>query len=418
MPWECVVDHLFDQFKECIDDYPNKSSVTAQWPVTGYMLLRTRAICRDSKQHLDAHVALKYYLFFHYALESAMPSSTPTRFGDGLFGVSLFLGSFGLGPTNIASIDSMRIGSIVADRSQQAQKLAKMSSIEVQTKTARYQPTDLPLAVHPRVAALVGRSRFVAQRMRAITDNLVTVCDVCGQHTINAATYSYHMGDGAGSDSDDDDDEPAPGSSSYWSLCNPCAPTVVNLPRCCSLKCELVVKDELAEAVPVNLDSLNYQEDWDLRKKSGLNRTLALPRAVLKRNAAVARLLRASARSNSVRRFLSQSTFDRLRSDLVQKLNIDTALVLAAASIATSPSLSRMRPLPGGLQWRDHHWNRALTICKARYTEHRTLKNKRRTHSPRDETLIVDELSLPSWARSVIDSALNLFPVVLPESLK
>ena len=418
------MDHMFEQFKQRVDAFPS-AGATLRWPVNGRSLIRTRLICREAKQQLDSHVALKYYLFFYYALESALPSSTPTRFRDGLFGIPIFLGSFGTGPSNVASIDSMRIGSIVADRSQQAQKLAKMSLSEVQAKTARYQPSDLPPSVHPRVGALVGRARFVAQRIRMITNNTVSACGVCGNHTINAATYTYSFHAAGPLDSDDEsdhedgEDEVSSRQSTYWQLCNPCAPTVVNFPTCCSLECELVVKDELAEAVPVNLEQLNYDEDWELRKKSGLNRTLALPRSVLKRNAAVARKLRAAARSTRTRRFLSQSTFDRLRGDLIKKLNVDTTLVLAAAGVATSPSLARMRPLPGGVQWRDLNWNRALTICKSRYTEHKTKKDKKRhTNPPREETLIVDELNLPAWCRSAIDSSLSLFPIKLPESLQ
>jgi len=188
---------------------------------------------------------------------------------------------------------------------------------------------------------------------------------------------------------------------------------------CCSLQCELVVKDELEEAVPVNLEKLNFDEDYDLRAKQGINRTLALPRSVLKRNAAVARLLRASARSNRTRRFLSQHTFDRLRSDLIKKLNVDTTLVLAAAGVAVSPSLSRMRPLPGGVQWRDLNWNRALTICKSRYTEHKSkLSKKRQGGTINEDALITDDMNLPSWSRSAIDSSLSLFPIKLPDSLK
>ena len=151
--------------------------------------------------------------------------------------------------------------------------------------------------------------------------------------------------------------------------------------------------------------------------KLGLSRTLSLCTHVFRRNRNVARILRATTRTSRKSHVLSRATFDHIRGDITKTLNIDTAIVMAAASVAASKTLSRMRALPGGLHWRSNNWNRSLTIVKHRYTSYKIKKTTRAKKLGTDvyeEKIITDELNVPKWMSSAIDSALSLFPVLNP----
>lgn len=424
MPYEEVVQHIFEDFKSRIDEFHVESN-----HMVGIQLAKAlvcmRKVCKDSKRHVDDHVALKYYLFFVYSFVSSFPSSIPTRFGDGLFGITLLSGNYGNGPVHHESLDNMPTRDIVADRAHQAKTLSLQSCTihQLEQKCAKYIPKDLPTCVGMRVAALVGRTRFVAQRLQLIRPTVFSQCGVCGCATVAGATFFASSGQQSAiaNDSDSEDDQEAeqtiatrPG---YWRLCHPGTPHVLNLPSACSLSCEIVAKDEIEEAFPINFEKLEYEEDCALNGKIGLARTLSLCTHVFKRNRNVARLLRAKTRTSKKNHVLSMATFEQIRGDIIKTLNIDTAIVMAAASIAASKTLSRMRALPGGVQWRSNKWNRSLTIAKHRYTTYKIKKTqlaKKLGTELYDEKIVTDELNIPKWMSSVLDSALSLFPVSNP----
>ena len=423
VPWEEVVQHIFEDFKSRIDEFHVESN-----HIVGIQLAKTlvclRKVCKECKRHVDDHVALKYYLFFVYSFVSSFPSSTPTRFGDGLFGITLLSGSYGNGPVHHESLDNMPTRDIVADRAHQAKTLSLKSCTihQLEQKCAKYIPRDLPTSVGMRVATLVGRSRFVAQRLHLVRPNVFGQCGVCGCATVAGATFFASTSQQAAvqNDSDSEDGDEAeqtitrPG---YWRLCNPGTPHVLNLPSACSLTCEIAAKDEIEEAFPINFEKLEYEEDCALSGKIGLARTLSLCTHVFKRNRNVARLLRSTSRKSKNNHLLSRSTFEQIRFDIIKTLNIDTAVVMAAASIAASKTLSRMRTLPGGVLWRSNNWNRSLTIAKHRYTSYKIKKTqlaKKLGTGLYEEKIITDELNIPKWVSSVVDSALSIFPVINP----
>lgn len=424
MPREEVVQHIFEDFKWRIDEFHEESN-----HIVGIQLAKTlvclRKVCKECKRHVDDHVALKYYLFFVYSFVSSFPSSTPTRFGDGLFGIPLLSGSYGNGPVHHESLDNMPTRDIVADRAHQAKTLSLKSCTipQLELKCAKYIPRDLPTCIGMRVGALVGRTRFVAQRLHLVRPSVFSQCGVCGCATVAGATFFASSGQQSAvqNDSDSEDDDEAeqtittrPG---YWRLCHPSTPHVLNLPSACSLNCEIVTKDEIEEAFPINFEKLEYEEDCALSGKIGLARTLSLCTHVFKRNRNVARLLRSTTRKSKKNHLLSSATFEQIRGDIIKTLNIDTAVVMAAASIAASKTLSRMRSLPGGIQWRSNNWNRTLTIAKHRYTSYKikkTTRAKKLGTELYDEKIVTDELNIPKWMSSVVDSALSLFPLMNP----
>ena len=422
--WEEVVQHIFEDFKSRIDEFNVESNhlICIELSKT---LVYLRKVCKESKRHVDDHVALKYYLFFVYSFVSSFPSSIPTRFGDGLFGISLLIGSYGHGPVNHESLDNMPTRDIVADRAHQAKTLSLKSCTipQLELKCAKYTPRDLPTCIGMRVAALVGRTRFVAQRLQLIRSNVFSQCAVCGCATVAGATFfaSTPHQPAVQDESDSEDDQQADSTITarpgYWRLCNPGTPHVLNIPSACSLRCEIVAKDEIEEAFPIDFEKLECDEDCALNGKLGLSRTLSLCTHVFRRNRNVARILRATTRTSRKSHVLSRATFDHIRGDITKTLNIDTAIVMAAASVAASKTLSRMRALPGGLHWRSNNWNRSLTIVKHRYTSYKIKKTTRAKKLGTDvyeEKIITDELNVPKWMSSAIDSALSLFPVLNP----
>ena len=414
VPFEPVVQHLFDDFKHEIDKFNTRD---ATWtPSLALALLRLRLACKQSKMQVDSCVMLNHYLFYVYAFLSSSPCSTPMRFNDGTFGISLLTGSYGRGPDTINALDSMPTSKLLIDRNEQALKLSNQTENSIVTLCSGYIPTDLPAGVSPRVAALVGRTRFLVQRMRMIRPACFSPCGVCKRPHVASATFVSASGHDAVESDDEDGDEVAEGPvaspSQYWASALPGTPTLPPSTSFCCLTCELAFKDELEEATPVSVERLAYEEDYELRRKTALDRVLALSRHVITRNQQISRHLRATRRSRTTFT-ISEATIKRMRRDLITKLNIDTALVLAAASIATSRSLSRMRRLPGGVQWRDHDWTRALSIVKIIYKRARDAKTKR-GKLPMDDILIQDQLNLPKWVNACCDAALNIFPLEHP----
>ena len=441
LPLEQVVDNIFQDLKYRIDHFHVEANHAMAYR-DSKTLLRLRKACKEAKLFIDGHVALKFYLFYLYSFVSGS-SSTPTRFRDGLFGVNLLSGQFGNGPADHTLFDHLPVQRVVLDRMLQAKTLSgpTWTAEKIDQHCCRYIPRDLPSSVGPRVAVLVGRARFVSQRLRLVNPAIFSCCSVCGLPHVPQATVFPRSASGPGAESDSDDDDGGdddgggdggggqsqsgqgaiqhvqPPRTSYWKLCHPGTPHVLADAIVCSLECDLQVKTEIGEAFPVNFERLSFEEDCSLVKKTGLDRVMALNAHVFKRNRNVARLLRHTKRTQRKHSTLSPSSFAQLRNDIVKTLNIDTAIVVAASLVAASKTLSRRRPLPGGIQWRDHCWRRALTIAKHRYNTYKLRKTqhaKLKKLLPPDDAIATDEMNLPTWMQAVADDALRLFPVVPP----
>jgi hypothetical protein len=140
--------------------------------------------------------------------------------------------------------------------------------------------------------------------------------------------------------------------------------------------------------------------------KFGLSRVLDTARAVQKRNAAAVRALREARRSlkSNPSQSIEFKLVERIHELIMDMLNVDLAMLLAAATLAESPAMSAMRSLPAlSSAWRQNasRWSYAMDRVRAIYFE-------RGGHRNRERTLTFIEQ--PAWLRHVIESAPDLFP--------
>lgn len=407
-------------------------------------ILAFRTLDKAMLRLVDECAPLPYCLFFHFSLLER--PCVERRFLDGTFGVTLFVGSFGRGPSNIERFRRLSPMDVLKDRLASAKKLASFDETQVYARSSHYIPEDIPDGVGPRVAAFVGRCRLLTQCVAACATTVVHCGHCrCPSRVLNLGIGRIHPtmqqlfgssgsnGSGAsgasGGEEEDDEDEyddymmassanaaqssSAAFATSYWARL--CPGVLATLPRVqfCSLECTLAYEAELAVAMPISVHWIDsHESEALLHAKTGLSRTVAVARTAAKRNTAAMRALRLA--RSEVRRAaattLRQETIDAMHANVQDMLNVDLAIVTAAAAIAESPVLANGRILPGTAPgWRAdaRRWTRAIELTKSIYMANRGPETRFRALDPRDP---------PIWMRKARDAAPSLFPVQLLES--
>jgi len=415
-------------FVRSIDCYNSKPFVVRECDLLRKSLVLYSAIDKTFRAFVKQSIRLKFYFFFYDCLIER--PLVERRFLDGVFGVSLFEGSYGIGPKDPRRFEGMSSLEVIKDRIKSAKKLSTFDDVQLYTRSGHYMPDDLPQGVGIRVAVFVGRCRLITQCVAKFSNEKCTAkCDGCtcrrkmldmGTGRVKATVHElFGANDASSSEGEDDDDEyvakheswcyPA---ASYWARIVPGVMT--NLPRLqfCSLMCVRNYEHELSIAMPINAHVLESHEcQHSVHGKVGLARVVAVSRASIKRNAAAVRSLRQS--RNELRRMrvttLGLGVVESMHRNVEDMLNIDLALLQAAAAIAESPVTAIGRLLPGTqAEWRSDSckWSRAIEIAKTIYVE----------NSNGSRSRAMDERELPAWLRKVRSAALRMYPVTLLEN--
>lgn len=388
-------------------------------------LLKLERTSKALRALLQSDTRLQFYRFFFHT--SSATTVLPRRFLDGVFGVDLFSNAFGKGPSNPARFDVLTPKDVLQDRVKTAQRLSELSIEQVVTRSVNYLADDLPPGVGPRVAAFVGRARFLTQHRATVNPHWVTTCNLstcsckmlCSDGTIPGCVQQTNpaLADLFGEpltssdeeeDENDADEPPQYPVASYWASLSPKPLTTLPKRVFCSLACSLAYEDELATAVPVRVaDAESHETFSSASGKVGLARILASTRAAFKRNDSASRALREAMRSLKKRQSttIRVELFERMHKNVCDVLNIDLGLLYAASALAESPSTCQGRCLPATAPgWRDadiKKYARAIEKVKAIYVQH---------HRERDG-LARDERFPPHWLRKVREQAAVFFPV-------
>lgn len=322
-------------------------------------------LCHESREAVVGHSCAKYMLFYERwrcNCRSVLDCSSPflemwPRFVplDGPFE--------GTAVSDREAVRRLDVHAAVSDR------VACVSTLELEATNLeivrqRFYAPDLPEDVPLSVKIFVGRARFMFNAIRAEHSNdeqdFVAPCRVCGR----VCFFRWPAAD----DSDEEDNEnhadglPPLGSVAsqreYWRLCGGRQPRMErNESLCCSSGCTCLMQNEVDIAMGVNSqDLLAYDVS---RAKEGLGRVPAALRAALKRNELAARRMRATiSYPYSV---LTQVEIKQFRLMASTMMNVDLALLHAAAYVVESPALLAGRVIPPlTIDWRS-----VPTICRS-----------------------------------------------------
>lgn len=412
-PTECFADWVINTFVASVDGYAKADGDLRNQ--LGRALIDLEEVNWELRRYVWGTRRLPFYRYFFHSVN---PQTTiPWRFCDGTFGVTLLSGSHGTGIPVTAAFSSWNVAKIHEDRFKTALKLTGEDLLEKKhaVKAASlYVPEDLPSGVGLRVSAFVGRMRFLCQNTAAWKRELCAHCDRagCSAPCLVANFVSNNQAQIPGIDqlptdySSDSGSECDPSDAGeFWKLILPKTRAVAPHRTFCSLACERAYTKELNLAVTFdinNLDPLSHRKVG----QSGLSRVAHEARSCWIRNGAQARALRAAKLTWTRMRFktLGPEFFEQLQADVRDLLNIDLALVAAAATVAESQEVAKNRTLPATCaNWRSdaHTYKRAIAavriIYKARFRD--------------NDGIAADERNPPRWLKKVLESAQQIFPV-------
>lgn len=409
---EPLIDNIICVFCDCVD---RDSFSAADAAAIQTAIRQFQCTSRSCNEFVKASPRLPYYNAF---VDSLGRLNSQQLFMDGIKQIQVFSGNFGRGPKNASKFDNITINGLISDRFKTAQRLASFDRVLLESRTGHYRPNDLPVDVGDRVAIFVGRVRALSQLYATRHQESVCPCELCGHATIMGPPC-YLQEPRRSSNAvvvDSDEEEPeldvADSSGSFWRAVSPQLTSFLEqtkAPSVCCTACRLKFYKEFETLVPVNSAFL---EEFELRNvpssKTGLARVMATSAALQKRNAAVVRALREARRSCRINRpSLRMEIVERIHELMMDMLNIDLALVLAASTLAESPAMSMCRSLPAcSAVWRENpsRWAHTMEQVRAIYFEHGG-------HRTRERTLTF--LEQPKWLRHVVESAPELFPQTL-----
>ena len=418
LPEDAVVGGLVDVLLAGVDDATDKAGRDVDAALGASAALRKlERVSRRLRGLVRGDARVKYYMFFLHALRR--PHAPPRRFNDAIFGVTLAMGSVGRGPRDASKFDVLKPADVVNDRQKTAEKLLTLDVIQVERRCSHYTPTDIPLGVSTRVAAFLGRARMLTQHVARRHPNCSRVCDLatCAHvflHEPTRAAAAPVPPSGAGvhpatttttgvdetSDDDDDDDD------FYWRSLSSTTSTTSPLPPkiFCSHACASSFDEEVRAAIPITVDQFDDSDDEHLTGKVGLSRTVAALRSAFKRNDAAARTLREAMRAfkRKANSTLSLATVERMHRDVADCLNVDLALLFAAAALAESPPSAARRLLPGT----NSRWRRDARPWLSAVARIRVLMS---AHQKSHEGVTADQRMPPRWLCKVRDEAKTLF---------
>ena len=423
-PGNVVCEHLAGMFVELVDEFDDSNGCMHTRRMIATVLLKLEGTCRELRNLVRANARLRYYRFFYHTLVANC--ILPRRFLDGTFGVELFNGDYGAGPTHQSRFAVLGPKDVLQDRVSSAKRLSQLSVVEVKRRSAKYMASDLPDGVGPRVKAFVGRARFLVQSRIQNNPQWKVVCNLatcscqmlCSEGAMPGGVTQANpvLNDLFGepvtsSDEEESDDENTPPQypvASYWATLSP--KPLTTLPRrvFCSLACSLAYEDELLTCVPVRISEAESFETYSSANgKLGLSRTLASTRAAFKRNDSAARALREAMRTVKKRpaSTIPHHLIARMHANIIDVLNVDLGLLYAASALAESPGSCQGRVLPATAPgWREadvRKFHRAIERVKSLYVA--DWRDK--------DGLARDERFPPPWLRKVREEAPRLFSV-------
>jgi hypothetical protein len=400
-----------DEFHESEDERDKRDAVATA-------IRRLECTSKANQSTLLADGRLQFYRCFYHTLNTN--NALPRRFLDATFGVSLLTGSFGQGPSETQRFGVLTPKDVLQDRLNTARRLTSLDLNEVSRRSAKYLPNDLPDGVGTRVAAFVGRARFVTQIRAQDRPTWVVTCGLgscscrflCseGENVAGPSLVDLFGEQGVSSseeEEEDEEDENEPPIASYWSHLSPRPLTALPRRTFCSLACALKYDDEIHSAIPIRVSDAETHESFSSASgKVGLARVMASTRAAFKRNDAASRALRESMRAVRKRQAhtVKPELYNRMHQNIIDVLNVDLGILYAAASLAESPEACVNRLLPAtGPGWRDadvKKFSRAIERVKSIYTQHYKTA----------EGLARDERYPPKWLLKVREAATGLFP--------
>jgi len=413
MPMTLFVDWLIPFFIASVDEWSSKDKALRS--DLGNALIRLEEVSWELRRYVWGDKRLRFYRFFFASIN---PQTTiPWRFCDGTFGVPLLSGSYGAGIPATDAFATWNVAKVHDDRFKSAAKLATEGLLEKKSlvkAASLYVPTDLPAGVGLRVAAFVGRMRFLSQSVALWKRELCVTCDRagCGAPCLIANFTSNNQAQIPGVDqlpadysSDSCEECETSEAGEFWKMILPKTRAVAPPRTFCSLACEKWYASELNLAVTFNVDELDPLLHHQIGK-SGLSRVAYEARSCWVRNATHARSLREAKRTWTRMRFktLGPEFIKQLQADVRDLLNVDLALVVAAAALAESQGAAKNRKLPATCaHWRSdaRAYKRAVAAILIIY------KNKFKD----EDGIAFDQRNPPKWLQAVVEAAHLVFPI-------
>ena len=382
--------------------------ITSHWRDNVSSFLNACSVlCKESNATLHQHAFAKYMIFYEmwrlhsnqvdcftsYFLQS-WPSFVPL---DGpLEGTAV---------SDANAVRRLDVRSAVADRKSCISTL-EMHETKLHVVKSRFYAPDLPPDVPLSIKIFVGRARFMFHAIESeYADNdqySFSQCRVCKRKCF----FKYHSSD----ESDDDhcDDEhvvtyPPLGSfqsqREYWKLCGGRQPYLDhNVSQCCCSNCRDVLQNEIHIAMGItSLELLKFDAP---HKKEGIGKVPAALRAALKRNEIAARRMRATEHYSY--QLLATQEATNLRAMATTMMNVDLALLNAAAYLVECPALMCGRVIPP----LTNDWRSVPTLCRSAVVACRQFYNAYKPLEPKPTSSI---LVSPKFLSKSRDLAHTLF---------
>lgn len=345
-----LVEHALSFLVECVQrnsgDAGNADIRNAFFRILHSMPL----VCKSTLGVAKDHEAFEPLLFYERV---RLGISSTHYFLDGIpASLALFDG-----PTTVsftaADIGRLRLRDVIADRVDAVSKLENLSDgSKFKRKLNELHLEGMSRGVPMPVRCLVARTRALFQGIRNThRPSLFKRCDnvncrrLCyvGEPAESWANGVIHRGDEVDEGSD---------SSEYWlGTTGAGVRTVPDTRRFCSVACSREHAEHLAQMMP---DAGLQMDADDVAKKAGRARVREAFDLALKRNTSAARALRTMRSKSRTNLAVSRDELAHHCQRRITMLNVDLGVLLAAATIAESASLSRGKLLPGmSIYWRD-----------------------------------------------------------------
>lgn len=368
--------------------------------------------CKFCRHLATSSPRLRFYSSFARSLG---PYDPEKLFLEDVKNIDIWTGDYGFGPRGV--METLTIPAILKDRHISAKHLLSFDYERLRLRTSHYAPNDLPRDVGLRVKVFVGRARALARRFVVANPGMLEACQMCGRWSVRGPVQHLQarrqLVDATvvdTSDEDDASDQDLESPNDFWMSSSPALVSFLQetpAPHACCAGCAAKFKVDYRAAVPVTAAFLN---DFEARRvpasKTGLARVTATASALQQRNAAAVRSLREARRSHKEKRpmGLSIRVIERLHELILDMLNVDLAMILAAAALAESPIFSASRSLPAcSAVWREYpeRWMPAVERVRAIYYEF---------GGPRTREKPLSWFDQPRWLRVAIERAPDIFP--------
>jgi hypothetical protein len=301
-------------------------------------------LCSESRAILMEHPSAKFILFYERWRRNSRLSA------DSLFFLEMWPhfvsldGPFsGTAVSDAAAVRRLDVRAAVADRVSCVNTL-ELEATNLDVVRQRFYAPDLPHDVPLSIKIFIGRARFMFNAIRqqhGDDDDSFAPCRVCKRQCFFRQPPLE--------DSDDEEVTAPPPLGSvesqrgYWSMCGGCQPKLYcGENQCCSSFCECKLQLEIETAMAISSNELLMYDAPD--NKQGAGRVPAALRAALKRNELAARRMRSS--ENFLYKVLAPNDVKEYRRLSSKMMNVDLALLHAAAYVAESPALIAGRVVP------------------------------------------------------------------------